>query len=714
MTDHFKKPAEQYGRDLNVIKHYCKDTATYISKMTKQPYEECLEFVKNKVGSGQVGVDPRTMALTRDENGIRRKEVIPFSTYLSDIEKRKLTIAPTLTCYINADEKQSLLSKFILLNVKKRKLSKKEAHAAKQSKQEFLANFKNNEQKSFKISNNSLSGAHASKGTVLFNKSAHPTLTSTCRTATSYANANNEKFLMGNRHYWSAEIVKANILNVINHAPLQKIEAVLKKYDIIPPTVTQTLELIKYSTDLYWINEKELEKIRLLVLSMSEVERASFAYIGDLYHLAKHNDTLVRTLLKKLSTKSEVPVDNPDYYISLLSPDDKAFVSLICTDELKGTSIEELKKNNPKDYLTVASTTKQLINTLDEYQDLITAFWLTDCLTPSVASIRSSMRRAVITSDTDSTIFTTQFWTNWYVGQIDFSTESKNISYAITYLTSQTITHILSTVSAGLGVVKEHLNVLTMKNEFAFPVFSLTTMAKHYYAYINACEGNVYGKFDMEVKGVQLKDSNIPVHIMEKFDNTLKMVMQSVIDCKKISVKTLQRLVANIESDIVKDIKAGGVEYLKSLQIKDITSYVNPQVSNYMHYLMWEDVFSAKYGEAPELPYRAIRVSVDLNNKTKIAEWLDGLEDQVIAERMRQWMDKNNKHNITSLLLPKDVVLAKGMPDEIFAAMNIRKIIFAAVRPFYLLLESLGIYMMNDNLTRLFSDDIEFLNSIEP
>jgi len=138
--------------------------------------------------------------------------------------------------------------------------------------------------------------------------------------------------------------------------------------------------------------------------------------------------------------------------------------------------------------------------------------------------------------------------------------------------------------------------------------------------------------------------------------------------------------------------------------IKTPDSYKNPASSPYSHHEFWQEVFSPVYGPAPELPYSAIRVSLDVKNKTQQKEWLDKIADEGIRTRFINWMRSKNKEMVPTLLLPRAMVENIGMPKEVVCAMNIRKLIYSTVRPFYLVLESLGIYMVNENQTRLVSD----------
>ena len=51
-----------------------------------------------------------------------------------------------------------------------------------------------------------------------------------------------------------------------------------------------------------------------------------------------------------------------------------------------------------------------------------------------------------------------------------------------------------------------------------------------------------------------------------------------------------------------------------------------------------------------------------------------------------------------------DVISTKGMPKEIIQCMDIRKIVFTTMAPFYLVLETYGVYMKDKNITKLVSD----------
>lgn len=707
----FIKPAGAYKRDLNFLNGYVQDMALYLSRMSGDPLEQCLKHVQTETGPGGslAFKTPVVDCFTRQKNGDRKRTEISFTDYLKDITVNDRLFSPALTVYVHPREKVSILAQYIEGNIEGRAKVKKEGHEAELMKNFDLASQKENEQTTYKIANNSLSGGQSSPHTILFNKTAHSSLTSVCRSATSYGNANNEKFLAGNRHYWAPDVVKGNVTSIIRQTDLVLLQKAMDTYQLHTPTVDEVMACIEYSTQLYWRNPIQIRSIRRLIEGLKGVERAAVVYIGDMYHLAKHNETVVRQFLKALSTKATVPMGIVEAEIEIKSMDNdlKAFTSLLCAKELTGVILKNLKDTNPHDYGIVAATSANVRQVLIQYTLLIEALWVTPNMPSSVAYIRDSVRRCAVTSDTDSTIFTVQDWVVWYCGEMSFNEEAMAIDYTMVYLATQSIIHVLAQLSTNLGVVPEKINVLAMKNEYAFPVFSLTPMAKHYYAYMSAKEGLVYDAFKTEIKGVYLKDSNCPPSIMEEVNKTICDIMDAVVAGQKLSIDALFQKIGGIERNIYDTVVSGSSELLQGAPVNTRESYTDKNSTTpYTHYELWQEVFAPTYGPAPAPPYRAVRVSLAINNRTELNAWLDSLEDQVLAQRMRDWLRRRGAVSISSLLLPQPVVELIGVPREIVQAMNIRKLIYTTVKPFYLVLESLGIYMVNQHNTRLVMDSL--------
>ena len=711
----FVLAGEEYQRNINFLEAYRRDMATYLQLQTGKSYEVCLSFVNKAIGEGGEFEmkDPDVLCLTKHKPGHRNDEVIKLTEFFSDVVSNQRLLSPTLAVYINPKEKRSVLAKYIAGNIQRRSTAKHEMFAAKASNNDALYTFKDIQQTSFKLKNNSLSGAHSSPFTTLFLKSAHSTLTSTCRSASGYGNANNEKFIMGNRHYWSPDVVKANIVSIINNSNYELIARAMAVYGIRPPTVAETMKCITYSTGLYWRNPMQLEVIEHAVSKLTEMQRAAFVYTGDMYHLAILNDSVMREFLDALSTKATVGIEDPDTWIKAMDADMKAFVSMLCGDILQGVDIKEIAKTNPAGYAIIAATAKHVLSVLDKYALLIQALWTTPNVPASVASLPNCIRRTAITSDTDSTIFTVQWWVEWYSGKINFTQKSCAVRDSVVYLASQSIIHLLALMTANMGVIPEQRFQLAMKNEYCFPVFSLTSRSKHYFAYMGAREGLVFKELELELKGVALKNSNCPPEVMRQLRKLITDVMDTVMAGELISIYEVMGRIAKVENEIKASILGGKYEYLNTTQIKTRESYKTPDSSNYSYYTMWEEVFASKYGHTEAPTYSAIKVSVDADNPTKLKEWLLRMPDQAIAGKLKDWLDKNNKVTMSTMLLPEIVCGVAGVPQEVVCGIDIRKLIYATTSSFYLILEALGFYMQDGNLTRLVSD-YEFLSDIQP
>lgn len=715
---HFVRPTETYTRKVNLKRTYLEDASLYLSKMRSIPLDEARAFVLSQVGKGKPHAlhDPETMVLVRQPNGDREQKTMSFSEFLSSVYRGKQALSPSMTAYLPPEQKKSLLAVYIDKNLERRKKAKAEMFAAKMAGDEVQARIGNSKQTTFKIKNNSLSGAHSSPYTILWNKSSHSTLTSGCRVATSYGNTNNEKFLMGNRHYWCPDIARNNIISIVNHSDYDAIKVVMKTFGLRPPTLEEMETALHRCCDFYWRDTKEFAKLMQLISKLDDLERSAFLYTSDLYHLKVCNPEFVREFLRRLSTHDllPLPVDVSKEWIGKMDSNLEAFVFMLCSKELAGGTLKDANgdKSNiplsvarPEAYGRIGATAKSVIETLNHYESFIKCFWVTENLPASIFKTPEIVRRCAITSDTDSTIFTVQHWTTWYRGQLDFTKESEDIATVMFYLAGQLIRHILSTTSGAMGVSQQYVKKLSMKNEYYFPVFGLTSRAKHYYAYRAAQEGNVLKELELEIKGVALRNSNVPPEITEKAHNLIKYVMDQVRAGKQIKTLQILRYVAKIEQGIHQGVLDGSYSLLSKMQIKGPEAYKNPESSNYLHYDLWESVFAETYGHAPTPPYVAVKVPVNLERKKDVQAWYDKIGGSPITDRLKVWLEAHGKSTMAVMMLPEQVLAMTGIPREVIEAVDIRPLIIQTVESFYLILESLGIYLKNRDQTRLVSDD---------
>lgn len=706
MENAFFLQAPEYKRDISVLTHANKQAAMYLHKRTGKPFDYCLDYVKRQTQpGGKFAIkDPMTKMFERGENGDREKVVVPFTTYLRNAISNREIIAGTLTTYLHPDVMESEVTGYLEDNIKGRAQAKHrmfEAIANNDAEAEVVAF---TEQNGKKTTNNAMSGAQAAKSTPLYNVTGHSTLTSTCRMTSGYGNANNEKFIIGNRHYWSYDIVLNNIMSIISNSNYELIEKVMTQYGMIYPTVNDCMDCVTYSSKFYWNKRESLDNLRSTFESLEPIERAAFVYTGDFYHIAKHNGGLVRELLRRLTTRVDKEIENPAEVLKQAYSDVKIYACLICTEFLKGTKLENIK--GTKEYLYYVSTVKSIMDTINDYFYFFRAFMVTDNVPASVSYFPDSTRRIVVASDTDSTIYTVEDWVRWYCGKIRFTAEANAISDAIVFLSSQSIVHVLARMSANLGVPEKRIFQIAMKNEFKFDVFVPAQVGKHYYAVKSSQEGIIFDKLKKEIKGVHLKSSSSPKEVIDQAENMMLDICHTVMDEREIDIQSILKQIGDTERKIYDSIIRGDSSYFRKAIIKPASSYKNGEsTAAFKQYKLWNDIFGPKYGMAQEPPYNTIKVNVRLDKPTNTSEWLLSLQDKELANRALAYMKENEKNFLGgTIYVPENIAVSQGIPKEIVDVASIRELIKGITNPFYIILETLGVYMLNDKITRLVMD----------
>ncbi|MEQ5216089.1 family B DNA polymerase [Proteus terrae] len=713
--DLFIKDASEYKRDLRISHHYVEANATAIRLATNCSMEEAREFVKKTTGPGGKHElkDPKVKVLVRGKNGDRSLQYTTFNKFLGAVEKRNAILSPSLTAYLHPDEKISQYSVATDANIKARKVIKKEMFAAEAVHDKETAAMKDILQTGRKLTNNGMSGGFCTASTPFFCRSAHSSLTSCCRSATSSTNAFNEKYLAGNRHYHSPDIVIENISTIINNSDFVAIKEAMDYHNLKYPTVEQTMACIYRSTRRYWTDRKHMQYISCIVGNMSDLERAAFMFTSDMYHLREVNPEFVKQFLLELAERTLEPCLDD---VVMSDGDSRVLATMKCADEIVvvGRELKANRKEGEKD-VDPASTeqVKQLLKAnyllsqknVMKYKPYIRAFLVTPNTPSSIAMMPFHVRETVLASDTDSSIFTEQEWIDWLEPNYENRQQRIQINAAVTFLVSQQVVHLLAIVSGNIGVPDEHLFRLTMKNEYFFESFVLTNMGKHYFATMAAREGNFYDEPKLELKGVHLRNSNVPKEIRTRGNKIINQILDKSNSNQQFSVTELLNQVGEIERYIYNSIRSGETVFLAKTTVKDKESYTKPLSNNYYYYLMWQEVFAQKYGDAPPLQYIGLKAKCGLTSKSAINDWLDELEDQALADRMRKFLTKYNKDKITQIVMPADIVMNTGVPSEIIEAINIRGLIMENIGMVYSCLESLGLYFVNPNSTRLVSDE---------
>lgn len=703
MDNPFYKSVADYKRDLQVIPWYVHQNAFYLAKSTGTSVDTAKQFMIDKIRTKGFFNDPSCVVLDNNDDGNRVRDDTSFLHYIERVRKDGLIMAPSMTAYKPHHQELSILAEYIKKGIADRSKAKKEMYKFEALGDHVMAAHKDAEQNAKKIDINSLSGMQSSAGTPAYFKSSHPTLTSMCRGATGYGNASNERFISGNRFYRTLEVVLANITVICTTTDMDAFRVVMDKYKIVYPEPEDVMSCIERSSKRYIRSKSQIEQIRDYVWRLSDVERAAVVYSGDLYHLLKHNPEFTLHLLD--STLDPVPVDTLEEADEILdkADDDIRYLSnYLHFDQMREVNQTAIRTDAPDLWRGLAGGVKHMRQWMHDHSDLIATFWRVEHMPPTIAESYYQQRDTVLTSDTDSTIFTLMDYVAAYTAAYGDKARAKKVRYVVTYFATQLMVHVLAQYSRNMGVDDDNLHRISMKNEYLFPAYALTSMGKHYYAFNAAREGMVYPEYKMEIKGGNLRPSNVSQEIVKPSQELMREVLHAADDGEQLSLIDIYDEIYDLELKIMDSVRNLEVTYLKRNQIK--SKYKSETSSPLQHMHLWNEIFGPKYGLITSTPYDVVKVPLTAHSKTRVRLWIDSLPDAAMRDRARQYFTQRNKNQFTTIQLPMRLVEDRGIPSELDGIINHRLVAFESMKSYYAILESLGVYRVLDKAARLVSD----------
>ena len=696
----FIRDLKDYKRDIDILPAVKEQIAKYISLRLKISFKEAYDWLLEKLKDPQWKIkDPAMERLLRKGPGHRIEDETTFLQYIEEIIDNNWILSPALVAYQRPEIELSPIAEWQEDNIAARKKSKTNMFVLKQAGQLLKSALADYDQNARKIRINAVSGQHGSEANPLFQATGHYSLTALCRAAAGYGNGTVERFLTGSKHYHTPEIAKANLVAILTMEDKSRFQEAMDFYELAYPEVDDVLAMVEHSTSLYWKSPEESAIIRDAIIGMTPLERAIVTYSGDMFHLAKHNPDIIREFM------GEMIVDNidgmnevdTDAELKSMNSTDIAYINALCADIMIGSDHKRVKVDDPAGWQVIGKTARRFKDVMERFQLLISTFFVPRHLPPTVASLKGIQRRACLAADTDSSIFTCESWVKWYSGDLVRGRTQDRIWYLTTYMACQCIAHSLAMLSANVGVERKNIFRLAMKNEYAFPVFALTNLAKHYFSLISMREGNVYKKMDLEIKGVELRGSTVPKETLDAAKDLMESILMAANSGQKLNASKMLHDIAIREIETIRSIRRGEYKYLKSAQIK-------PNSDKVLHFDLWQEVYAPKYGESVQPPFPVVKVTTELTNKTLMKEWLDGIEDRELAERMITWLNRNGRDKLPTMYLPTQVVRNTGLPVEIQEAANVRKLAYQINSGFYRILESTGLAIVDRNHHRLVHD----------
>ncbi len=701
----------QRSERMDIMQGFREQNALYISRMRNIPYDTALDFIDDNLGEGKrFNIDsPKILFAHSPTRGNKELAETTLWEYAKDVLDKDFILTPSLTSYVPPEILESPITPFLIEQRANRDVLKEKERDAEQDGDIFgMLNY-NSQQNTAKRFQNSVSGANLVASTTLYNATGHSSLTSGCFGAVSYTNANNERFIGGIRHYHTPDVTIAALLTSMLYDPLDKVKAVVEKYKLAYPTKKDVMQVIWRSTRYNWRSSSAMVEIEKLVLTMTEVERASFVYGSDLHHLEQLNPEFVKWIIfEPFRDLGEVKLTQQEASDAIKNADEDMVIlaRYICSDEMAGKKWKDVKSKFPELYRKVGQITKHIHDMMLGLKDVIEAFWQPAQLHLSIARFPSMLRTSVALSDTDSSVAVAQAWILKYCPNDWFSKTAYNIGYVISYLFTQKLVHLLAMYTSNLGISEKYIFRIKMKNEFYFPLTAITQLAKHYYGLASAQEGSVKANMDFILKGVNLRGSTSSRLSAQALESYVRFIMDKIMYHGGLTLEEALTPVLDFYNNIIADITGGGYKFLRSLEVKEAENYTKGENDvNVKNRYLWEKVFAPAYGPAPDPPYGSVSMSVTVKNKSHLAAWIESMADKDLGERMHEFVTKNMGGKLTTLRLPEQSIRLKGIPKEVLSILDVRKITTTIMLPFYLVLETLGIYFKNDKLTRIIADE---------
>ena len=699
MENIFFKPKDKYTNQLNPTKGYLEQLSFHLSVRMGIPLDEArrraIAFLKKHFK------DRHIRYFERNEVGDREVKDGTVMQYIKKNVNERNVLAPTFTSYCHADTKKSIISEFINVNVTVRAKAKKEGQKAKAEGNLELAEAKNNEQNVRKTYNNSVSGLFGQSACILYNPTAHSTLTSITRTMTSLSNACNERLIGGNRYLPRPKDVYHQVVYEATYADVEKIKNCVERFKLHLPTVEDTVACLKYSSDLYFTDETYYEKYIVSFLKkLSPYQLAAICYNGDLYHQRVFNPEFIKGMLEKMITP--VIADKPLEDLSVIGKTHepvRVLAHSILVDKVQGFGLDYKKMNDQGTLAaSVVATHDHTVTVLNEYKEFFNTFYMTEIVPINSHRLREMRRRVVILSDTDSSCFTLDEWVDWYGNGYQVNPKTIALASAITYIASEAIVNQLAILSKSMNVDDAQLDVLQMKNEWLWLSISPAEVSKHYFAWAVIQEGSVLTKPELDLKGVHLKNSAVPVEVTKHAKDLINSICVKLASNEKISFRDTMKEIISVEERIIKSINSGEVTFFKRSKIKNDTAYAQEKTkSPYQRHTFWNDVFGPKYGMLQEPPYDVIKVPTTIKSKTKLKEWLESIEDLELRGRLYNFLVTFNKTSLPTIYINLDQAKGRGIPPEILKVIDVKRIVFDCTMQHRILTQMLGV-MLNENL----------------
>lgn len=676
---------------------YLEMMSEYISRVTGDPKSVVQEWLKSHCQSRYKG--KRVKHIKTVKTGVTRLVEEDLGNIVE--RTRDKIITPSGSVYYPANQKMSFISQMMADKLAERKKVKSKMLDAKGRGDFDGAQFFHYQQANIKINTNALTGGLASPFNILYDKGGYNGITSSARSMITRVNTIAEQLLGGNFAWFKIdELINHIILNVRIRPSDEQIMHMVQKYNLHVPT-KEMLKDFYTKTIKYYLPTADCTSIHNLVDTLSVPETTFLWYYCNLVHLFQGNEFFRKFVNDSMDISNVVPVEGVTPKEGWKLDGTLVAISAVTFSEQLGGFNQKQICEEHNEYLgKLVAYTNFIGEKMHSLDDLFETFVWTDADIPEVKSKPAMRRNIVVVSDTDSTIFTTESWQKFlWPDQEGLDTKSYHIASLCIYWLHHTVVHALKRFSTYFGVAPEQRSRLAMKNEFLYPVMLIYPLKKTYASVCAIQEGTLLYPPQPDIKGAQLRSSAIPKSAVKFVESLLINEILTPAMTGKVSANHLIDVTVSFEQHIIQSLKEGNKEFLNTSSLGMVHDYKNPDRTPIIRaHRFWQQIFSKKYGEVTP----PLKVSV-FPTVQPTSDYLDWLKKE--SPDIYRGLVKYLEHNAGEI--PNNLLINPGcetVPNELRPLINIRSLVYAAMKPTYMTLSCLKIAVGNDKLKMLLSD----------
>jgi len=550
------------------------------------------------------------------------------------------------------DKAINLNADFVSWLMSERKVAKKAQFAALNEGDYIKESFYEMLQKTFKLLNNSYYGATGEKNSQFYNPVIPPSVTFMGYAIITTSILAFEAFLSNNIHYDNFNDLCVYVKNCLkstrNDLKILKVldsENVKKKQDLLDNL--KSLMTVSLTKD-------EKSKLKTLINGLSKEQVNRVYYKNNLYEFLNN-----ATQKKYLENILQYDIINPN--------------------EVN----DDIKEN------------------LDKLWELLEEFVVYDFQYWNRADRAFNMEReTILVVDTDSNFLSLNPYIKWVEKSIQLP-ESDKLFYsipnsAILFL-SKFIQKELNRLTENCNVSEVKQPIINMKSEFLYSRVMLSRNKKQYCGLLELQEGNIKRKVDM--KGMSIKKANVNNRTRQVFTN---MIENKILKSDNINIAEILGIFKAFEDEIYNSLHNGEITFLTPGKCNELDAYKDPyKVASARGTMIWNLL---NPDNTIQTPAKVNMLKLNINS----IEDLEPIYETEMFEKIQKLIFDDERlahYGMATISLPKSV---NKIPDWLIPFINYDDIIDDNIRVGNILLESLGIKLMQFNNKEFYSTFISF------